>query len=135
MVSAARARGCGAGSVVGPGLRCSPAAAGGEVDAEGAGGAVGGQDFGEAVAELRECGGEGMEAGDGSHAGEVEGVAGGVEVAVEDGGVFAAEGEASGSEEKAGEGGGRGLFGGWLLFATGVWRWRGYGLEGYVAGD
>jgi len=33
-------------------LRCSPGAGGGEVDAEGTGGAVGGQDFGEAVAFL-----------------------------------------------------------------------------------
>ena len=76
----------------------SPGAGGGEVDAEGAGGAVGGEDFGEAVAELGEGGGEGMETGDGGHAGEVQGVAGGVEVAFEDCGVFAAEGESGGSE-------------------------------------
>ena len=50
--------------VVGPGLGSAPGAGGGEVDAEGAGGAVGGQDFGEAVAELRKGGGEGVEAGE-----------------------------------------------------------------------
>jgi hypothetical protein len=71
-------------------LGCSPGAGGGEVDAEGTGGAVGGEDFEEAVAELRERGGESVQTGCGGHAGEMEGVAGGVDVAVEGCGIFAA---------------------------------------------
>ena len=88
----------GARGVVDPGLSCSPGAGGGEVDVEGAGGAIGGQDFGEAVAELRERGGKSVQAGERCHAGEVQDVAGGVEVAVQGCGVFAAEGEGRGSE-------------------------------------
>ena len=80
----------GADGVVGPDLGCSPDSRGSEIDAEGTGGAIGGQDFREAVAELGQGGAEGMETGDGGHARKVQGVAGGVEVAFEDCGVFAA---------------------------------------------
>lgn len=77
-------------SVVGPGLDSAPGASGGEVDAEGTGGAVSRENFGEAVAELRESGGDGVQSGDGGHAGEMKGVAGGIEVAVESRGISAA---------------------------------------------
>jgi hypothetical protein len=79
--------------VVGPGLGSSPGAGGGEVDVEWASGAVGGQDFVEAVAEWREGGCQGAETSERGHAGEVKGVASGVEAAVEDCWVFSAEGE------------------------------------------
>ncbi len=92
-----------AGRGVGPGLGLAPGAGGGEVDAVGTGGAVGGQDFGEAVAKLREGGDEGLEADDGGHSGEVKSVAGGVEVAVADCGFFATKGESRRGElESAG---------------------------------
>src|ERR1700743_1453004 len=78
----------GVSGVVGPSLKRSPWAVGCEVNAEGTGGTVGGQDLGETIADLRECGGESAQAGDRSHTSEVRGVAGGVEVAVENGGVL-----------------------------------------------
>src|SRR5271170_80134 len=93
--------GHGAGGVVGPGLRCAPGAGGGEVDAEGAGGAVGGQDFGEAVAKLGKSSCECVQASERRHACEVQGVAGGVEVAVEDCGVFTTEVERGWSQLKS----------------------------------
>src|SRR4030088_984915 len=104
VVSAARMRRRGADGVVGPGLSCSPGAGGGE----------------------------GVEARDGGHAGEVQGVAGGVEVAVEDCGVFAAQGESDGSELESAWG-----WRDWVaLFVTRVGGWRGSdGLESDVAGD
>jgi hypothetical protein len=80
----------GAGGVVGPGLSRAPVSSGGEVDAEGTGGAVGRKDFGEAIAELGKRGGEGVETGDGGHAGDVEGVAGCIKVAIESCGISAA---------------------------------------------
>ena len=118
--------GCGVRGVVGPGLGCAPGAGGGEVDAEGAGGAVGGQDLGEAVANLREGGGEGVQAGDGGHAGEVQGVAGRVELAVENCGIFAAKREGGGGEEESAEGWGGRLFCCWL-FGEGVFFVLGVG--------
>jgi hypothetical protein len=90
LLTAAQMLKCGAGGVIGPGLGCSPDSRGSEIDAEGTGGAIGGKDFREAVAELGQGGAEGMETGDGGHAGEVQGVTGCVEVAFEDCGVFAA---------------------------------------------
>lgn len=77
---------------------------GGEVYADGARGPVGGQGFGKAVAELGDCFAEGRQPGEDGHAGEVEGVAGGVEVAFEGGGIFAAEGDAGWDEEQTGAG-------------------------------
>ena len=81
----------GLSGVVGPGLRAAPRMGAGEVDTEGAGGAVGGKDFDETVAQLGDGDGESVETGEGGHAGEVEGVAGGVDLAFERGGIFAAE--------------------------------------------
>src|SRR5271155_2577841 len=92
----------GLGGVVGPDLWGAPGVSAGEVDAEGAGGAVGGQDFREAVAKLRNRGGQGAQADDGGHSCEMEGVAGGVDVAFEGGGLFAAEIEERGGEFEAG---------------------------------
>ncbi len=118
--------------VVGPGLRGSPEAGGGEVDAEGAGGAVGGQYFDEAIAKLRKGGSEGVQAGEGGHAGKVEGVAGGVASAFEGCWLFAAEGESGGSEEEsAGKYWGRRA----LVVMEVGWRGRCDGLDGDVAGD
>src|SRR5438270_7519173 len=98
LADAAQMRRCGTGGVVGPGLRPTPGAGSGEVDAEGAGGAVGGEDFGEAVAQLGERCGESTQAGDRRHASEVKGVARGVEVTFEDRGVSATESECGGGE-------------------------------------
>ncbi len=123
--------GRGVGGVVGPGLGCSPEAGGGEVDAEGTGGAVGGQDFGKAVTNLRKGGRKGVEPGDGGHAGEVQGVAGGVEVAFEGCGVSAAEGKCHGSETETA----RRRGGGWLFLVVKVGHWRCDGLDGHVSGD
>ena len=121
----------GTGGVVDPGLSPVPRAGGGEVDAEWTGGSVGGEDFGKAVAELRECRTEGEHAGDGGHAGEVEGVAGVVDVTFEDGGFLAAEGERGWSQHESSGGRGRGLF---LVAWVGRWGW-GNGLKADVASD
>jgi hypothetical protein len=56
----------------------------------------------EAVAELGDGVAEGEQAGEQCGAGEVEGVSGGVEVAFEGCGLFAAEGKRDGSEVEAG---------------------------------
>jgi hypothetical protein len=82
-------------------LGFAPGTGGGEVDAERAGSAVGGQYFCEAVAELRQRGSESVQAGGGGHSGEMQGVTGGVESAVEGRGVFAAERESGGGELKS----------------------------------
>jgi hypothetical protein len=87
--------GWGDGSVS-PDRGASPGAGHGEIDAIRSGSAVGGQGSGETVSEGRKGRGEGEHTGGGSHAGEVEGVAGGVEVAVEQGGVFAPQIERDG---------------------------------------
>ena len=70
------------GRRVGPGLGFAPGTGGGEVDAEGAGGAVGWQDFVQAIAELWERCGKGLQAGRRGHAGQVQRVACGIEVTV-----------------------------------------------------
>ena len=75
----------------------------------------GGEERGEAVAELGQRGGEGEQAGGDGGAGEVQGVAVGVEVAVEEGGLLAAQVEGGGGEQEGGVragGCGRGLVGG-----------------------
>ena len=101
-------------------MRLAPGAGGGEVDPEGTGSAVGGENFAQPVAEWRESGGEGVQAGDRGHAGEVQGVTSGVEVAFEDCGIFASEGESSGSDLESGNGWGGGLLRCKLLWVRGV---------------
>ena len=122
--------GRGVGGVVGPGLGKAPGSDGSEVDAEGSGGAVGGQDLGETVAELREGRGQGLKTGYGGHAREMEGVAGGVEVAVECGWIFASKGEGGWGELEPIRG-----RDGLSFFVAGVGGGLSDGLKGDVAGD
>ena len=107
-----------------PGLGASPGAGCGEVEVDGLGGggflwlSGAGAGWGwfeertQAVAELWDGVAEGEEAGGEDGAGEVKGVAGGVDVAFEDCGLLAAEGQRDGGEvEAAGDGRGWNLAG------------------------
>ena len=117
------------GDVVGPDLGRAPGAVGGQVDAERPGGAVSGQNFVETVADLRESCGEGVKTGDGGHAGEVKGVAGGVELAVEVAGSLPPRGrEVGASWKSAGEAVGAAVF----MVRIGGWR---MGLSDRLNGD
>lgn len=114
-----------------PGLGTEPGAGGGEVEADGPGGAVVGKDCVEAVAEVREGLGECLEACEDDHAGEVQRVAAVVKASFEGSGFLAAEGKGGGIQ---GEGAGT-AGGGWGgLAAVGAGgSWCADGLEEEVA--
>src|SRR5271154_1085169 len=83
------------GDSAGPKMRAAPGTGGGEVDVDGRGARTG-EESGEAVAELRQRGGEPQQArGDGG-AGQVQGVAVDVEAAFEHRRFLAAEAERGG---------------------------------------
>ncbi len=90
----------GSGEVVDPELGAEPGTVRGEVDEGGAGDAVGGQNGGEALAELWNGGGQCCEAAESGYAGEVEGVAVGVGLGFQGGGVFASEWKVKGGEDE-----------------------------------
>ena len=69
---------------------------------DGAGGGIGGECGVEAIAELRQSPAERKQTRQEDHAGQVKGVAGGVDAAVEGGGLFATEIDAGWGELEAG---------------------------------
>jgi len=93
--------GGGVDGCVGPDLGSAPWAGDRQVDTEWSGGAVGGERLGQAVAEWGERCGQREHTSRRGHSGEMEVVAGGVEVAVERGGIFAAQSQRGGGKLEA----------------------------------
>src|ERR1700731_830598 len=96
-------RGRGGCRSAGPDARSAPGSRPGEVDVDGYG-AWSGEECGQALAQLRECGSEREQAGGDGRAGEGQGVALGVDAALEQRGFTAAQIEGRGGEQEAGVG-------------------------------